>query len=369
MGDIIAEISDGRLQVLLRAARPLTLHTPDFVRTDANSPVLSDDSGMLVFFSHYQPRGHTYRRLFATGLRDGQPPQAVRWIDEPEPTLGKWIEAVWRDPATDRLYGWYHAEEFVGGPAKLFVPHIGAIASDDGGLSWHFLDEMLRAPVHLADIGYDNGFLAGGYGDFCVVPDRAGQYFYLAFSSYVADEAAQGIAMARFPIATRDHPASALELWNGSEWVSATGRLPVPLWPTRRGWRHVDPDAFWGPAIHFNRQLDAFVMLLNHTAGGFHNMLQEGIYVSVTRTPDNPASWSAPMRLVAGGAWYPQAVGLTAGSGDSFIDGPARFFMAGHSAWEIEFAWTSSPERKDRVLEATKPLYYSLFGDRHAAPW
>lgn len=369
MGETVAEISDGRLQVLLRAAAPLTLHTPEFPRTDANCAVLSDASGMQVFFSHYVPRGHTYRRLFATGLQDGRTPQVVRWIDDPDPTVGKWIEGVWRDPKTGRLYGWYHAEEIFEGPPRLFLPHIGAVVSDDDGLSWRFLGEVLRAPAELTDMTYRNGFLAGGYGDFCVVPDRAGQYFYLAFSSYISDEAAQGIAMARFPVAMRDNPAAALELWSGSGWAAAPKRLPTPIWPVQRGWRHLDPDSFWGPAIHYNSQLDAFVMLLNHTAGGDHNILQEGIYVSVTRTLDNPASWSPPMRLVAGGAWYPQAIGLAAGSGDSFIDGPARFFMAGYSAWDIEFALTMDPGCKNRVLEATKPLFYSLFGNRHAAPW
>lgn len=36
----------------------------------------------------------------------------------------------------------------------------------------------------------------------------------------------------------------------------------------RRGWRHADPDGFWGPALHYNRALGAFVMLFNRTAGG-----------------------------------------------------------------------------------------------------
>ncbi|WP_300297993.1 hypothetical protein [Ferrovibrio sp.] len=368
MGEIVADISEGGLRVTLRAAEPLMLHPPDFPRTDANSPVRVDAEGAVAFFSHYVPRGHSYHRRFGSGLRDGAAPQAVRLLDDPDPNVGKWIEAVWRDPRGP-IYGWYHAEEILEGPPPLFVPHIGAVVSSDDGMSWRCLGEVLRAPAGMTDSGYRNGFLAGGYGDFCVVPDCGGQYFYLAFSCYVTDEAAQGIAMARFPIAMRDNPAPALELWCAGEWRPATGQLPTPLWPTRRGWRHTDPDAFWGPAIHFNRQLDAYVMLLNHTAGGHYNMLQEGVYVSVSRTPENPSTWTRPMRLVAGGAWYPQVVGLTAGGGDTLVDGPARFFMAGYSAWDIEFAWTASPEHRSKVLEATKPLFYSLFGDRHKAPW
>ena len=69
--------------------------------------------------------------------------------------------------------------------------------------------------------------------------------------------------MARMPAAPLGAPAAGLELWCGDGWQAADGRFPRALWSPARGWRHADPDCFWGPAVHYNRSLDAYVMLLN----------------------------------------------------------------------------------------------------------
>jgi hypothetical protein len=317
-------------------APPLRLYGAELARSDGNSPVLREAGRTLAFLSHYQPIGHSYRRLGGAAGFDWDAPQPVRILEDPDPASGKWIESVWRAP-DGALYGWYHGEELAPCPQRSFAPHIGALVSHDDGLSWRMLGDLLRASPELLDCSYRNGFMVGGYGDFCVVPDRARRHFYLHFSSYIADEAAQGIAVARYPIAQRDRPRATLELWSEGGWQPAAARRPRPIWGVRRGWRHADPDAFWGPAIHLNRALGGYVMLLNRTKGGNADYRSEGIYLSFNASIEDPTAWSAPLRIVQSGGWYPQAIGERAGEGDSEIAGDARLFISGYSAWRIAF--------------------------------
>ncbi|HEU0071521.1 MAG TPA: hypothetical protein VFS04_09515 [Alphaproteobacteria bacterium] len=324
------------VRVELTPADPVILHGAAFERSDANSPLRVEGDRTLLFVSHYQPIGHTYRRIGGPGLRFAAPLERVTLLDDPQPEIGKWIESVWRDPA-GRLYGWYHAEDVFFKPNRLFIPRIGALASDDDGRRWRFLAPLLDAPETTRDFTYANGFLAGGYGDFCVLADEAGRYFYIYYSSYVADEAAQGICVARYPVAERDSPSPQIELWRCGAWRPMADGLASPLWPTRKGWRHPDPDAFWGPAIHYNHALGLYVMLLNHTQNGHADIMQEGIYISFASRLDDPAGWSAPVRILRGGGWYPQAIGEQPGDGDTSAGAEPRFFMTGFSAWKLRF--------------------------------
>jgi hypothetical protein len=291
----------------------------------------------------------------------------VRLIADPDPKVGKWIEAVWRAP-DGRLFGWYHAEERVLCARPLFLPHVGAVVSDDEGVSWRCTAEVLRAPSNQTDCSYRNGFFAGGYGDLSALPDRSRSHLYLAFTSYVADETAQGIAMARLPIDTHGTSGKP-ELWCEAGWRPPGTCLPRPLFRPLRGWRHADPDAFWGPAVHFNRGLHSYVMLLNHTAGGKGDLIQEGIYLSFNTDLTNPQGWSPPLQLVRGGAWYPQVIGLEPGDGDTQAAGRARFFMAGFSAWEIEFSEPRQPPSAPRPLTPSAPDFARLFGAERRCPW
>jgi len=63
-------------------------------------------------------------------------------------------------------------------------------------------------PANRIDCGYDNGFFAGGYGDFSIVADRDGRHLYLPFTSYVTDERAQGIVFARLALGADGTPAA-----------------------------------------------------------------------------------------------------------------------------------------------------------------
>jgi hypothetical protein len=358
----VAENSD--IDVELVSAEPLLLHAPPLARTDANSPLLRRGGSTLAFMSHYKPIGHTYRRAGEKALWPTATLEPVKLLDDPTPEVGKWIESVWRAP-DDRLFGWYHAEEVVPCAKRLFLPHIGALRSDDEGRTWRLVGEVLRVPYAEADCGYQNGFLTGGYGDFCVVSDRPADWFYLHYSAYVADERAQGVSVLRYPVSAADRPA-ALEIWCDGRWQPNVGRLEgTPIFGVRRGWRHRDPAAFWGPAIHYNRDLDCFVMLLNWTENGASDIVQRGVFVSYNDNLANPAGWSVPRQIVEGGSWYPQAIGLGPDDGDTLAGAEARFFLSGFSAWSIRFDRVASRPRP-RPLIITRDTFIERFG---FAPW
>jgi hypothetical protein len=64
----------------------------------------------------------------------------------------------------------------------------------------------------------------------------------------------------------------------------------------------------------------------------------EGIYVSFSPDVTDPASWSAPVKILNGGEWYPQVMGTESGIGTDRTAGRrARFFMLGKSTRMIEF--------------------------------
>lgn len=351
--------------VQITPAEPLLLHPRQLRRTDSNSPLLRRDGRTLCFVSHHLPRGHALRSAEDGPLWPRGRFEPVRLVDDATPEVGKWIQSVWRAP-DDVLFGWYHAEEMVPCPAKpLFLPHIGALRSDDEGRSWRFIGSLLRAPYGDADCTYQNGFLTGGYGDFCVVADRSADWFYLHYSSYVRDERAQGVSVLRYSVSTRDRP-EALESWRDGRWQPIeAGRDGTPIFGVARGWRHRDPSAYWGPAIHYNRHLDAFVMLLNWTDSGQSDIVQRGVFVSFNDDPANPAGWSAPRQIVESGSWYPQAIGTGPDEGDTLAGAEARFFMSGYSAWSIRFE-RGAKRPENAPLVVARETFAELFG---VAPW
>ena len=75
--------------------------------------------------------------------------------------------------------------------------------------------------------------------------------------------------------------------------------------------RASEADAFWGPSVHWNTYLERYVMFLNRAENErFDN---EGLYVSYATRLDDPRAWSTPRKVMDGGEWYPQVVGLEPG--------------------------------------------------------
>ncbi len=261
------------------------------------------------------------------------------------PGHGVWIEAV--VPADDDTwYAYYHHErpaDLCGRPDRQ-LPRIGALRSSDRGQTWEDLGIVLDAPPGSESCASTNRFVLGGVGDVTAAIDPDTRDIYLYFSQYSRDAASQGVVVARLAWADRDAPAGKLSIWNDGAWLPALSGVEgpagagTPLWPTRQPFhdRSSASDVFWGPSIHWNTHLEQYVMLLNRAKDDHFG--QEGIYVSFSPTIADPTQWTTPARIMSGGGWYPQVIGMEAGSGTDRIAGRrARFFMTGRSDRFIEF--------------------------------
>ena len=272
-------------------------------------------------------------------------------FDAPPPH-GVWMEAVIPD-ADGSWYGFYHNERpaDICGDMSRMLPRIGAARTTDYGATWEDLGVVLESPPEWHECDTTNRYFVGGVGDFSVMLDHDQRYLYLFFSQYVDREETQGVAVARMPWAYRDEPRGRMSVWwRGMAWVpsrrvSRRGEPPeyifgvgTPIYRVRDGWHEGQTvDAFWGPSVHWNTYLEQYVMLLNHASNS--EWRQEGIYVAFAKTLDNPMAWSTPQRLLSGGEWYPQVMGIESGTGTDKLAGErARFFMSGRSRYFIQFS-------------------------------
>lgn len=253
------------------------------------------------------------------------------------PGHGVWVEAI--VPADDGTwYGYYHHErpaDLCGRPDRQ-LPRIGALRSTDLGATWEDLGIILDAPPGSEACESGNRFVLGGVGDVTAVLDHDAQDLYLYFSQYTRDGASQGVAVARLAWADRDEPVGKAMVWNAGAWLPDGGG--TPLWPARLPFhdRSATADVFWGPSIHWNPYLDQYVMLLNRARDDQFN--QDGIYVSFSPAVADPSRWTTPVKILNGGGWYPQVVGLEPGEGTDRLAGRrARFFLTGRSDRFIEF--------------------------------
>jgi hypothetical protein len=235
------------------------------------------------------------------------------------------------------------------------LPRIGAARSRDGGVTWEDLGIVLEAPPGLYNCGTPNAFFVGGVGDVNVLLDHESKDLYFFFSQYSTLPPVQGVAVARLAWADRDEPIGKIQVWvNGiwraaslgvntgqdgtirTEWIYPAGS---PLVPVTHPWHDADPenDAFWGASVHWNTTIQRYVMLLNRTKD--EQFTQEGVYVSFAAVLDDPTAWTAPQKLVDGGLWYPQVMGIESGEGsDRQASARARLFVGGRSHTFIDFA-------------------------------
>ena len=262
------------------------------------------------------------------------------------PGHGVWMEAIIPDDA-GAWYGFYHHErsaDLCGRPERQ-LPRIGAMRSDDQGLTWADLGIVLEAPAGTEACDSNNRFVLGGVGDVTVALDADRRDLYLYFSQYVRDGARQGVTVARIAWADRDAPAGKAAVWSQGAWLPATETdagwsypLGTPLVRSQQPFhdRSRDTDVFWGPSIHWNTYLEQYVMLLNRAKDDSFG--QEGIYVAFSPTLADPSRWTAPVKIFNGGGWYPQVIGEEPGVGTDRVAGKrARFFITGRSDRYIEF--------------------------------
>jgi len=313
---------------VLREAPPIAFPA----ETDCNSPAHWDGGTFFLFNSAGKPKRSSGPDLFQLG----------KPIDCPYNNVvsgGRWIECTWKtDDGT--LYAWYHNEPAGLCPGtSLTAPRIGAVRSKDNGAHFEDLGLVMEARPGTLNCKAQNGFFAGGHGDFSVMLDPGQEYLYFFFGNYAGEVSEQGVALARMRWADRDAPVGKVFKWHAGKWEQpGLGGRVTPLFPAAIDWARPDADAFWGPSIHYNTHLKQYVILLNRTQGK-PGWPQEGIYVSFNPDVLNPAGWSAPAKIHDKGAWYPQVLGLdkTRGETDKLAGRVARFFMGGKSRWEIVF--------------------------------
>jgi hypothetical protein len=320
---------------------------------DSNSPAMWDlVDGQRLLHVLTSTAG---RPSIASGLRLARLGEARAVQIAPHPGHGVWMEGVVADDA-GTWYGYYHNEV----PATVCnrpdraVPRIGAARSMDRGRTWDDLGIILEAPPGWHSCATSNQYFVGGVGDFSVMLDESATDLYVFFSQYSLPADAQGVAVARLLWADRDRPQGRVSVWVSGIWRSAETILvdqddedsetqwvyPVgtPLVRVTEPWhdRRSVNDAYWGPSVHWNTYLRQYVMLLNRAKDEAFG--QDGIYIAFAPALHDPAAWSPPKRLLAGGSWYPQIMGLEPAAGTDKTGGArARLFMSGTSDYIIEF--------------------------------
>jgi hypothetical protein len=337
----------GPATTLFRAA-PLLLTG----RVDSNSPAVWDRQGGLNVFHVFTSFAGLPSLAVGTGLVRMGSAQPV--VLEGFDGGGYWLEAVVQD--VDALYGYYHNERAAtecGDPTR-FVPRIVAARSIDQGRSWQNLGVLIESARGTFDCSTTNKFFVGGVGDLSVMLDRDSKDLYIFYSEYSRRVSSQGIGVARLLWADRDDPAGKVSVWRDGIWQSPRRMRQIredgtpiirflypsatPLFPTRDSWHddNTSTDAFWGPSVHWNTYLQQYVMLLNRAKNSEFD--QEGIYVAFSPVLDDPSRWSAPERIIKGGSWYPQVLGLETGLGSDKVAGEwARLFLTGRSEYVIQF--------------------------------
>jgi hypothetical protein len=258
---------------------------------------------------------------------------------------GRWIESVHQMP-DGTLYGWYHNEPLLiipeevqkGRPNHLTAPYIGALVSTDNGYSWQDLGFILSGGPGTLNFETHNYYFAGGNGDFSVILDRPGEYFYFLMGTYYKDVAQQGVALARMHFSDLANPVGKVMKWHEGGWTSPGLEGPVtPNLPAVSDWNSPFPDTFWGPSVHWNTHIRQYVILLNRAIGP--RWEKEGIYVSLTPDISDPNSWSTPERLIDAPGWYPQVVGLDTSRHETDLEAGqlSRLFVHGWSRHTLRF--------------------------------
>ena len=299
--------------------------------TDSNNPAHWRDGRLAIFQSMGLP-------LISEGASQTGPLKARPVILNSYTHYPLWIEATWFDE-DGTLYAWYHHEQWVCSNG-LSSPTIGTLASRDGGHSFVDLGIIMESG-YTKDCGAQNGFFAGGHGDFTVLLDPWRQYFYFYFTNYGGPLDSQGVAVARLAFRDRANPKGRVWKFHRDGWGQpGLGGQVTAILPASVSWNRPDTDSFWGPSLHWNTFLNQYVMLLNRACCS-PGWPAEGIYISFNTDLSNPYSWSEPEKILDSdqARWYPQVIGSGPDGTDKLAGETARFYMGGDSRWRIIFSY------------------------------
>lgn len=309
---------------------------------DGNSPSFWNESGFNLFSSTGNPE------MISTSASQFGPFWSRNVDVARQQHIPLWIEAAWRDD-DGTIFGWYHHEPGGICPGKgLTAPKIGAVISYDGGQTIEDLGIVLESGYG-PNCNAENGFFAGGHGDFSVVLDQNRKHFYFLFTNYGGPASEQGVAIARLAFEDRFHPAGAVrKLYEGNWDEPGAGGRTSPIFPAARPWERSDADSFWGPAIHFNTYLQKYVILMNRACCS-PGWPQEGIYYVFGTDVTDPGTWGPIKRLMSGDeigyrpGYYPQVIGLGERETDSLAGERSRLYIQGGSTWELTFSRDDAP--------------------------
>lgn len=320
------------IRAVLRPAPYFSFPGGGLDSTDCNCPAHWDGNTLFLFNS-------------CDGIRRSNGPDLFHMnnvitvpLDTSMEDGGYWIESTWKD-ADGALYAWYHNEpDGICLESNLTAPRIGAAVSYDNGRTFKDLGFIIETRDTI-NCDAQNGYDAGGNGDFSVLPDSTKQYFYFFFSVYGGDISEQGVAVARMGFNDRKDPVNKVWKWHDGGWNEPGLKgLATPIFPAAKNWADAETDAFWGPSIHWNTHINRYVILMNR-AKGPPGYFQEGIYATFNPDIADPHGWTMPVRILSGGWWYPQVIGIdsTGKETDKLAGRVARFFMHGVSEWEVLF--------------------------------
>jgi hypothetical protein len=309
----------------MRPAEPVRLP----LVVDSNAPTFWRDGRLHLYTSAGEPMLSVFDAQFqlVSTTRVG--------LDRTE-HLPMWIESVWQSD-DGALYAWYHYERVGLCPnSKLTAPQIGALVSRDGGRNFRDLG-LVANSAEAMDCSASNGYFGGGHGDFSVILDRAGQYFYFLFGSYGGEVSSQGVAIARMSAGNIANPVGAVWKYYQGAWAEpGLGGRVTPIFPASAGWAQPDTDAFWGPSVHWNNYLERYVVVMNRSCCE-PGWPQEGVYLTMNADLGDPVGWSAPQRIAEAGDWYPWLMGLGEGETSSEAGQRVRLFVRDLSEWELVF--------------------------------
>jgi hypothetical protein len=320
---------------------------------DCNNPLHWDGDTLYVFSS----ASHPYRGSGSDLEHLQRPSKRVTFDNEKGWTGGgRWFEATCKQEGGP-LYAWYHNEPpNLCGREYMTAPRIGAAVSDDNGMTWKDLGFVLEAPPDSLRCDSKNEYFVGGNGDFSVIPDRKGEYFYFLFDTYHRDVAEQGVCVARMRFADRNSPAGKVWKWHRGGWQEpGLGGHVTPVFPATKDWHGGDANTYWGPSVHWNTYLSQYVILMNHAKDA--KWTQDGIFVTFNPDVADPTGWSEPQRLRNRAPFYPQVVGTDKAGRetDKLAGRVARFFLSGKSKLEIVFLKPGEPPPQTQTAPASGP--------------